>query len=241
MWNESRLKPMEISPTLDRSSSARWPVMHTVARGELSKSDPLRTGRQAGKLVSQSPVKVTHALLERGQERFNAYCAPCHSRLGDGNGMIARRGFPHPPDYAIVRLRKAPIGHFFDVMTNGYGVMYSQAERVSPTDRWAIASYIRVLQESRPVVTQDPYKADRERARERGILDPARGLRLEGPGGPEAGAESASTPSHQAAQNPEGSGAEAPKAGDAASPHAPAEKSGGEAKAPTGSEAPQPH
>lgn len=93
-----------------------------------------------------SPPPVTLALLRRGQERFRIYCTECHSELGDGNGMVVQRGFPHPPSYHEARLRNAPTQHFYDVMTNGYGVMYSFAYRVQPVDRWAIAAYIRALQ-----------------------------------------------------------------------------------------------
>ncbi|KAA5613319.1 cytochrome c [Rhodovastum atsumiense] len=91
---------------------------------------------------------LTPALLRRGQERFHIYCTPCHSELGDGNGMIVQRGFPSPPSYHIDRLRAAPPRHFVDVITNGYGVMYSFAYRVAPADRWAIAAYIKALQRS---------------------------------------------------------------------------------------------
>lgn len=92
------------------------------------------------------PPPVTLALLQRGQERFRIYCTECHSELGDGNGMVVQRGFPAPPSYHIDRLRQAPTQHFYDVITNGYGVMYSFAYRVQPADRWAIAAYIRALQ-----------------------------------------------------------------------------------------------
>jgi mono/diheme cytochrome c family protein len=98
---------------------------------------------------------VTLALLQRGQERYRIYCTPCHSELGDGRGMVVQRGFPAPPSYHIDRLRAAPVQHFYDVMTNGYGAMYSFADRVVPEDRWAIAAYIRVLQHS-----QDASLAD---------------------------------------------------------------------------------
>lgn len=94
------------------------------------------------------PPPVTLALLKRGEERFNIFCAPCHSRVGDGDGMIVRRGFPRPPNYVLDRLLTAPPQHFVDVIANGYGVMYSYASRVPPRDRWAIAAYIRALQES---------------------------------------------------------------------------------------------
>ena len=89
---------------------------------------------------------VTLALLQRGQQRFRIYCTPCHSELGDGNGMIVQRGFPHPPPYEDPRLRESPVQHFYDVITDGYGIMYSYAARVQPSDRWAIAAYIRALQ-----------------------------------------------------------------------------------------------
>lgn len=92
------------------------------------------------------PPPVTLALLQRGQERYRIDCTPCHSELGDGHGMVVQRGFPAPPSYHIDRLRQAPTSHFYDVMTNGYGAMYSFAGRVSPIDRWAIAAYIRALQ-----------------------------------------------------------------------------------------------
>jgi mono/diheme cytochrome c family protein len=94
---------------------------------------------------------LTRALLERGRQRFEIFCAPCHAADGSGNGEIPARGFPHPPDYRSARLRAAPVSHFYDVITNGYGAMYSYADRVPPADRWAIAAYIRVLQQAQPV------------------------------------------------------------------------------------------
>jgi mono/diheme cytochrome c family protein len=94
------------------------------------------------------PPPVTLALLQRGRERFDIHCAPCHGLDGTGNGMIVRRGFPHPPSYHTAKLREAPIQHFYDVITNGYGVMFPYAARVNPPDRWAIVAYIRALQAS---------------------------------------------------------------------------------------------
>jgi mono/diheme cytochrome c family protein len=99
-------------------------------------------------LAAQQPPPLTKALIERGRERFGIFCAPCHAADGSGNGMIPSRGFPHPPDYRSPRLRAAPAMHFYDVITNGYGVMFSYADRVPPRDRWAIAAYIRVLQQT---------------------------------------------------------------------------------------------
>src|SRR4051794_29636327 len=103
----------------------------------------------------EPPPPVTLALLQRGQERFRIYCTPCHSELGDGQGMIVQRGFPAPPSYHIVRLREAPVQHFYDVITHGYGAMYSFAYRVQPADRWAIAAYIRALQRGQDATVAD--------------------------------------------------------------------------------------
>jgi mono/diheme cytochrome c family protein len=102
-----------------------------------------------------TPPPLTMALMRRGKQRFHIYCTPCHSELGDGHGMIVQRGFPAPPSYHIQRLRDAPVQHFYDVITHGYGAMYSFAYRVQPADRWAIAAYIRALQRS-----QDARVAD---------------------------------------------------------------------------------
>jgi mono/diheme cytochrome c family protein len=95
-----------------------------------------------------APPPLTLALLERGRQRFDIYCSPCHSQVGDGSGMIVARGFPHPPSYFADYLLKAPNQHFYDVITNGYGAMFPYAARVAPTDRWAIIAYIRALQAS---------------------------------------------------------------------------------------------
>lgn len=95
-----------------------------------------------------APPPLTYALIQHGQERFRQWCVPCHSELGNGLGMVVQRGFSPPPSYHIARLRNAPTTHLYDVITNGYGAMYSFAERVPPYDRWAIASYIRALQRS---------------------------------------------------------------------------------------------
>jgi mono/diheme cytochrome c family protein len=120
---------------------------------------PEGTVEYRGKSAQAPPL--TMALLERGQERFRIYCTPCHSELGDGHGMIVQRGFPAPPSYHIDRLRAAPIQHFIDVMTQGYGAMYPFADRVSLQDRWAIAAYIRALQKSQAVSVADIPQAER--------------------------------------------------------------------------------
>ncbi len=117
----------------------------------VSGGDPATPPRQVIEFEDHPapPPPVTLALVERGQAEFRAFCTPCHSELGDGRGMVVQRGFSPPPSYHIDRLRAAPTQHFYDVITNGYGAMYSFAQRVRPADRWAIASYIRALQASR--------------------------------------------------------------------------------------------
>ncbi len=202
MWNESRLKPYEGSPMPGEISVVRVPPPGAIAQGEPNPASPMVTGRQGNQLVTSSPVPVNAQTLARGQERYNIYCAPCHSRTGNGEGMIVQRGFPPPPDYALVRLKRAPLGHFYDVITNGYGVMYSYAHSVPVADRWAIANYIRVLQSRRPDVTQDVGQAARERARQRGIQDPSRPLRTPEPGAAEHGAPSQHTPESPAVPAP---------------------------------------
>ncbi|HEY6453499.1 MAG TPA: cytochrome c [Steroidobacteraceae bacterium] len=102
--------------------------------------------QSSAEAVYSNPLPITMALLERGRERYDIYCAPCHSRAGDGEGMIARRGFPSPPSYHTDRLRSAPDSHFYQVISDGYGVMYPYADRIAPDDRWAIVAYIRALQ-----------------------------------------------------------------------------------------------
>jgi mono/diheme cytochrome c family protein len=133
MANQPKRLPFELPA--GAAAEANWPALppaNTVARDD----QPV------------SPPPLTLALLERGRERFDIACAPCHGRAGGGQGMIVERGFPAPPAYTIDRLRAAPVQHFYDVITNGYGAMFSYANRVAPRDRWAIAAYIRAWQAS---------------------------------------------------------------------------------------------
>ena len=149
MFQQPYSKPLASSDFFQDNHMASRPlVAHTVARGHLNADRVFYTGKVATNLVETFPFPITREVLERGRERFDIYCAPCHGRTGEGNGMVVQRGFPAPPSYHIDRLRKAPVGHFFDVMTQGYGIMYPYAERVEPADRWAIAAYIRALQKS---------------------------------------------------------------------------------------------
>jgi cytochrome c553 len=117
--------------------------------------------RGGGAEMTRFPFPVTKQVLLRGEERYNIYCAPCHGMTGDGDGMVVRRGFSQPPSYHQDRLRKAPVGHFFDVITNGYGAMYSYSSRITPEDRWAIAAYIRALQLARNAKMSDVPVAER--------------------------------------------------------------------------------
>lgn len=155
MHVEPKYKGLEPSSFFNDGRSERPVVPGTVARGELRTDELYYTGKINGQIANLFPFAITKEDLDRGQERFNVYCAPCHDYTGSGNGMIVQRGFPAPPSYHIDRLMKAPVGHFFDVMTNGYGTMYSYAGRVSPRDRWCIAAYIRALQLSQNAPTSD--------------------------------------------------------------------------------------
>lgn len=141
--------------------SERQPVPGTVARGQLKLDELFYTGKVNGVLADEFPFPITPADLERGRQRFNIYCTPCHGYTGNGRGMIVQRGFPSPPSYHIQRLREAPAGHFFDVITNGYGAMYSYAARVAPADRWRIIAYIRALQLSENAKIDDVPEAER--------------------------------------------------------------------------------
>jgi hypothetical protein len=149
MHIQPKYLPYEPTNFFGDGRSERQPVTGTVARGQLRLDELLYTGKENGVLADKLPFPITRADLERGRERYNIYCTPCHDYTGQGNGMIVQRGFPPPPSFHIDRLRTAPAGHFFDVITNGFGSMYSYAARVEPEDRWRIAAYIRVLQASR--------------------------------------------------------------------------------------------
>jgi mono/diheme cytochrome c family protein len=146
MHNQPRYKPLAPSDFFSDGRSERPMVEGTVARGHLRLDKARYTGKEDGVDVTEFPFPIARSDLLRGQERFNIYCSPCHSRIGDGNGMVVRRGFRQAASYHTEKLLKAPVGHFFDVMTNGFGAMPSYASRVEPDDRWRIAAYIRVLQ-----------------------------------------------------------------------------------------------
>lgn len=155
MHDAPRYDPYEASAVFPNGSSARPLVEGTVARSDVLDDDLLTTGKINGQVADEFPFPITRADLDRGQERFNIYCSPCHGRTGEGNGMVVQRGYRQPPSYHIDRLRQAPVGHFFDVMTNGFGAMQDYKAQVSVRDRWAIAAYIRALQLSEHATIDD--------------------------------------------------------------------------------------
>jgi len=161
MWTQPKALPQQASDVLPNGQVSQLPVEGTVARGNLRADEGFYTGFEKGKLLTELPPTVViegetlstktdlAKILKRGQNRFDIFCSHCHGGLGDGKGMIARRGLElrrPPATYHTDRLREMPIGHFFDVQTNGYGAMFSYASRIEPNDRWAIAAYIRALQ-----------------------------------------------------------------------------------------------
>jgi cytochrome c553 len=165
MHDAPRYEPLEASPFFANGQASRQPVANTVARGHLRDDEHLYTGKIDGQLVNEFPMAVTAGVMARGKERFEIFCSPCHGRTGEGNGMIVQRGFRRPPSYHEQRLREAPAGYLFDVMTNGFGAMQDYAAQVPVADRWAIAAYIRAIQLSHNA-TVDDVPADR-----RGDLD----------------------------------------------------------------------
>ncbi len=158
MHDQPRFKPLAESDFYADLRSARPLLEGTVARGQLHENTYFYTGMIGNGSTPGDylPFPVTEDVLVRGRLRFNIYCAPCHSRTGDGNGVVPSRGFPRrPPSYHIERLRKAPLGYFFDVITHGFGIMPEYSAQISPGDRWAIVAYIRALQLSQNAMASD--------------------------------------------------------------------------------------
>lgn len=149
MRDQARYDPLEASTLFEDGLAARPIPANTVPRGEwgqIKLNEPFYTGQVDGEFVTEFPMPVTREVLERGQERYDIFCAPCHSRVGDGQGMIVQRGFPRAPSFHTDRLRQEPHGYYYDVITNGFGRMYSYEARIHPEDRWAIVAYVRALQ-----------------------------------------------------------------------------------------------
>ncbi len=163
MHDQPKLKPLAESDFYSDHRASRAPVEGTVARGHLDDDELLNTGKEGGKDATEFPWPVTGEVMARGRERFDIYCAPCHDRTGGGDGMIVRRGYRRPPSFHIDRLRQAPVGHFFDVITNGFGAMPDYRDQVPVADRWAIIAYIRALQASQNATLDVVPPAEREK------------------------------------------------------------------------------
>ena len=156
MHDQPKYIPLRPSTFFTDGRSARPLIEGTVARGHLNEDTLYYTGKGPdAKPAKEFPMPVTKELIQRGEQRFNIYCTPCHDRTGNGNGMIVRRGYRRPPTYHSDRLREQPNGYFYDVITNGFGAMPDYAAQIEPQDRWAIVAYIRALQLSQQASIND--------------------------------------------------------------------------------------
>jgi mono/diheme cytochrome c family protein len=155
MHDNPRYEPLEQSTFFADGRSQRPLVPNTVARGFLREDEHLYTGKVGGRLATDFPMPVTAGVMLRGQERYNVFCAPCHGRTGVGDGMVVRRGYRAPTSFHDARLRQAPPGYIFDVITNGFGAMPDYAAQVPIEDRWAIAAYMKALQLSQNATVND--------------------------------------------------------------------------------------
>jgi mono/diheme cytochrome c family protein len=162
MHDQPKFKPYAKSDFFADQRSARPLVDGTIARGQLRADELLETGNVAGKPSDLFPFPVTASVLERGHDRYDIYCSPCHGRTGQGDGMIVRRGYRRPPSFHQDRLRQAAPGYLFDVTSRGFGAMPDYATQVPPGDRWAIIAYLRVLQRSQRATLADVPARDRQ-------------------------------------------------------------------------------
>ncbi len=166
MYDQARYEPYDASPMFEDGTSSRLLPEGTVSRSRGEVSEVFFTGQGENGLATEVPLELTEAVLQRGQERYNIYCSPCHNYSGNGEGMIVQKGFVQPASFHDPRLKAAPVGYFFQVITNGFGRMYPYASRVPPEDRWAIAAYIRTLQYSQAAPVADLPEDVRERLEE---------------------------------------------------------------------------
>ena len=178
MHDAPRYDPLEHSTIFRNESSAQPLVAGTVPRTDvigarLDEDELLNTGKQGGQLASVFPFAITRADLDRGQERYNIYCAPCHSRTGEGNGMVVQRGYRQAANFHIDRLRMMPVGYYIDVMTNGFGVMPDYRAQITPDDRWRVAAYVKALQLSHTGAAGDVPAAELERLKGGKAAEPA--------------------------------------------------------------------
>jgi len=160
MQEQPKFLPDQQNHDFPNEQVDRRPVEHTVPRGLVDDGSVFYAGQTGNVLATTFPVPVTLDLVKQGQEDFNINCSVCHGRDGYGEGIVVQRGFPQPPSFHSERLRNAPVGHFFQVITHGYGVMYPFGSRITPEDRWAIISYIRALQLSQNATTDQIEPSD---------------------------------------------------------------------------------
>jgi mono/diheme cytochrome c family protein len=163
MHNSPKAIPLRESVFFPNGSSARPLVEDTVARGTLQDDVSFFTGKNGAAEVDALPFALTADVLDRGEQRFNIYCTPCHGPTGRADGMIVRRGYRKPPSFHTDRLRQVPLGHFYDVMTNGFGAMPDYQAQIAPRDRWAIAAYVRALQLSQHTAVSDLSPEERQK------------------------------------------------------------------------------
>lgn len=161
MANQPRYDPLEASDFFEDGMAARPRIEGTVARGDLVGDPFLATGKINGQVADGYPFAITAEVIDRGQTRYDIFCSECHGRVGDGNGMIPARGYRRPPSFHTEQLRNQTTGHFFDVMTNGFGAMPPYGTMISTRDRWAIVAYIRALQLSQHATVADVPAGDR--------------------------------------------------------------------------------
>jgi mono/diheme cytochrome c family protein len=155
MHNQPKYRPLRATDFFRDGSSARPIVEGTVARGTLQEDEAFFTGKAGGAPVADLPFAVDAQVLDRGQDRYNIFCAPCHDRTGSGKGMVVQRGYRPPPSFHDDRLRAAAPGHWFDVISNGFGAMPDYRAQIAPRDRWAIVAYVRALQLSQRAAPSD--------------------------------------------------------------------------------------
>ena len=161
MADQPALRPLQASEFFEDGRASRPLVEGTVARGHLHEDTAVATGKSGGQFIEAVPMSVTRRTLERGHERYDIFCSPCHDRLGTGAGMVVQRGYPRPPSLHIDRLRDARVGYLYDVIASGFGRMPNYASQVPPEDRWAIVVYLRALQLSRHAKAADTPPSDR--------------------------------------------------------------------------------
>lgn len=162
MHDQPKIEPYERSSFFEDGKGMRAPVDGTIARGHLNEDVGYATGLVGTEFVAEFPMPVDRAVLDRGQERFNIYCSPCHDRVGTGNGMIVQRGYKQPQTFHSDRVRALPPGYFVNAITNGFATMPSYAHQIPVADRWAIAAYVRALQLSQHASLDDVPASERK-------------------------------------------------------------------------------